>query len=77
LGLNHTEARLPTLLRQKGGMAARDPLSNKLSVEQKQRRPGSRALCWSKISFGDLKKAAAGAIVERAWTGSGRVDEMR
>jgi len=34
LGLNHTEARLLTLLRQEDGVAAQDALSNKLSVDR-------------------------------------------
>jgi MarR family transcriptional regulator for hemolysin len=34
LGLNHTEARLLTLLRQEDGVAAQDALSNRLSVDR-------------------------------------------
>jgi MarR family transcriptional regulator, transcriptional regulator for hemolysin len=34
LGLNHTEARLLTLLHQAGGVAAQDALSNRLSVDR-------------------------------------------
>lgn len=34
LGLNHTEARLLTLLCQKDGVAAQDALSNRLSVDR-------------------------------------------
>lgn len=34
LGLNHTEARLLTVLRQEGGAAAQDALSNRLSVDR-------------------------------------------
>jgi MarR family transcriptional regulator, transcriptional regulator for hemolysin len=34
LGLNHTEARLLTLLRQDDGTAAQDALSNKLTVDR-------------------------------------------
>lgn len=34
LGLNHTEARLLTLLRQAGGSAAQDTLSNSLFVDR-------------------------------------------
>ena len=34
LGLNHTEARLLTLLRQEDGVAAQDALSNGLSVDR-------------------------------------------
>lgn len=34
LGHNHTEARLLTLLRQEGGVAAQDALSNRLSVDR-------------------------------------------
>jgi DNA-binding MarR family transcriptional regulator len=34
LGLNHTEARLLTLLRQEDGLAAQDALSNRLSVDR-------------------------------------------
>jgi MarR family transcriptional regulator for hemolysin len=34
LGLNHTEARLLTLLRQEDGVAAQDTLSNRLSVDR-------------------------------------------
>jgi DNA-binding MarR family transcriptional regulator len=34
LGLNHTEARLLTLLRQADGMAAQDALSSRLSVDR-------------------------------------------
>lgn len=34
LGLNHTEARLLTLLRQKGGEATQEALSNMLSVDR-------------------------------------------
>jgi DNA-binding MarR family transcriptional regulator len=34
LGLNHTEARLLTLLRQEDGAAAQDALSNRLSVDR-------------------------------------------
>jgi len=34
LGLNHTEARLLTLLHQQGGVAAQDALSNRLSVDR-------------------------------------------
>jgi MarR family transcriptional regulator for hemolysin len=34
LGLNHTEARLLTLLDQEGGSAAQDALSNRLSVDR-------------------------------------------
>jgi DNA-binding MarR family transcriptional regulator len=34
LGLNHTEARLLTLLRQQGGVTAQDALSNGLSVDR-------------------------------------------
>ena len=34
LGLNHTEARLLTLLRREGGIATQDALSNRLSVDR-------------------------------------------
>jgi len=34
LGLNHTEARLLTLLRRQDGVAAQDALSNQLSVDR-------------------------------------------
>jgi DNA-binding MarR family transcriptional regulator len=34
LGLNHTEARLLTLLREENGVAAQDALSNRLSVDR-------------------------------------------
>ncbi|MEO8371828.1 MAG: MarR family transcriptional regulator [Candidatus Solibacter sp.] len=34
LGLNHTEARLLTLLRQEGGVAAQDALSNMIFVDR-------------------------------------------
>jgi DNA-binding MarR family transcriptional regulator len=34
LGLNHTEARLLTLLSEKGGLASQDALSSRLSVDR-------------------------------------------
>lgn len=34
IGLNHTEARLLTILEQKDGVAAQDALSNRLSVDR-------------------------------------------
>jgi MarR family transcriptional regulator, transcriptional regulator for hemolysin len=43
LGLNHTEARLLTLLRQQDGVAAQDALSSRLFVD---RSNAGRALQW-------------------------------